>query len=161
MADANERPQAPPAGARSEAQPSEAQENWQRIPVELPAPGGTRAFELAERKLLLCSAGGTAYVIENVCPHVRVSLEGGAIDGTVLECPHHGGRIDLRDGRPVRLPIRRGVEAFAVRAAADGRARGRDLGRPANCLAERTRAHVESRRAEPALPTGEIACTIS
>ncbi len=120
MADANERSQAPPGGARSEAQPSEAQQNWERVPVELPPPGGTRAFELAERKLLLCNAGGAAHVIANLCPHVGVSLEGGALDGTVLECPHHGGRIDLRDGRPVRLPIRRSVETFAVRGAADG-----------------------------------------
>ncbi|HEU4429988.1 MAG TPA: Rieske 2Fe-2S domain-containing protein [Myxococcota bacterium] len=97
-----------------------AEARWLRIPVELPPPGGTRAFELASRKLLLCNAGGTPYVIENICPHVLVSLEGGAIDGTVLECPHHGGRIDLRDGRPVRPPIRRSVASYAVRRAADG-----------------------------------------
>lgn len=88
--------------------------------MELPAPGGTRAFELASRRLLLCNAGGTPYVIDNVCPHVLVSLEGGAIEGTILECPHHGGRIDLRDGRPVRLPIRRSVACHPVRRAADG-----------------------------------------
>jgi 3-phenylpropionate/trans-cinnamate dioxygenase ferredoxin subunit len=93
---------------------------WLRIPVELPPPGGTRAFELASRKLLLCNASGTPYVIDNVCPHVLVSLEGGALDGTILECPHHGGRLDLRDGRPVRLPIRRSVATYAVRRAADG-----------------------------------------
>jgi 3-phenylpropionate/trans-cinnamate dioxygenase ferredoxin component len=93
---------------------------WEPVPVALPEPGGSRAFDLASRKLLLCNAAGTAYVIENACPHVRVPLEGGAIDGTVLECPHHGGRLDLRDGRPVRLPIRRSAEVFAVRPAAGG-----------------------------------------
>ena len=102
--------------SRGAAQPVE----WQRVPVELPPPGGSRAFELASRKLLLCNAGGTPYVVENACPHVRVALDGGAIEGTVYECPHHGGRFDLRDGRPVRLPIRRGVETFAVRATEDG-----------------------------------------
>jgi len=99
---------------------SEAHEVWLRVPIALPPPGGTRAFELRFRRLLLCNAGGTAYVIENACPHVRVSMEGGAIEGTVLECPHHGGRIDLRDGRPVRLPIRHGVGTYAVRVTADG-----------------------------------------
>ena len=127
MNDSNRRLQAPRSGACSEAtralgsrEPSEAERSWRRIPVELPPSGGTRAFELASRKLLLCNAAGTPYVIENICPHVLASLEGGAIDGTVLECPHHGGRIDLRDGRPVRLPIRRSVAAFAVRSSADG-----------------------------------------
>ena len=94
--------------------------SWLRVPVELPAEGTTRAFALASRKLLLCNAGGRAYVIENACPHTLVSMEGGAVEGTVLECPHHGGRIDLRDGKPLRLPIRRSVSTFAVRAAGDG-----------------------------------------
>jgi 3-phenylpropionate/trans-cinnamate dioxygenase ferredoxin subunit len=93
---------------------------WHPVPVPLPEPGTSRAFEVASRRLLLCNAGDTPYVIENSCPHVRVSMEGGAIDGTVFECPHHGGRIDLRDGRPVRLPIRRSVQTFAVRPAASG-----------------------------------------
>jgi 3-phenylpropionate/trans-cinnamate dioxygenase ferredoxin subunit len=107
--------------ARSGGLPGDGrQPAWHRVPVALPPPGESRAFELRSRKLLLCNAGGTAYVIENACPHVRVSLEGGAIEGTVLECPHHGGRLDLRDGRPLRLPIRRGVATFAVRSASDG-----------------------------------------
>jgi nitrite reductase/ring-hydroxylating ferredoxin subunit len=88
---------------------------WLAIPVALPEPGDSRSFELASRKLLLCNAGGTPYVIEDSCPHVRVSMQGGAIEGTVYECPHHGGRFDLRDGRPLRMPIRRGVATYAVR----------------------------------------------
>jgi nitrite reductase/ring-hydroxylating ferredoxin subunit len=86
----------------------------------LPPPGGSSAFALASRKLLLCNAGGTPYVVEDSCPHVRVSMQGGAIEGTVFECPHHGGRFDLRDGRPLRMPIRRGVATFAVRATESG-----------------------------------------
>jgi nitrite reductase/ring-hydroxylating ferredoxin subunit len=90
------------------------------IPIPLPPPGGSSAFELASRKLLLCNAGGTPYVVEDSCPHVRVSMQGGAIDGTVFECPHHGGRFDLRDGAPLRMPIRRAVATFALRETAGG-----------------------------------------
>ena len=120
MADANGRPQAPPGGGHGEARPSETQRVWLPVPIALPEPGGSRAFELASRRLLLCNAGGTPYVVENSCPHTRVSLEGGAIEGSVFECPHHGGRFDLRDGRPVRMPIRQRVAAFAVREAEGG-----------------------------------------
>ena len=101
---------------------------WLPIPIALPPVGSSRGFEVASRKLLLCNAGGTPYVVEDSCPHVRVSMEGGAIEGTVFECPHHGGRFDLRDGRPVRLPIRRSVATYAVRAAAGG---GLDVAIPA------------------------------
>jgi 3-phenylpropionate/trans-cinnamate dioxygenase ferredoxin subunit len=93
---------------------------WYPVAIALPPPGETRPFELRSRKLLLCNAAGTAYVIEDSCPHVRVSMAGAVLDGCVLECPHHGGRLDVRDGRPVRLPIRRGVETYAVRASAEG-----------------------------------------
>jgi nitrite reductase/ring-hydroxylating ferredoxin subunit len=90
------------------------------VPIELPPPGETRPFELCSRKLLLCNAAGTPYVIDDVCPHVQVSMAGAVLDGCVLECPHHGGRLDVRDGRPVRLPIRRGVATYTVRQGPDG-----------------------------------------
>lgn len=93
---------------------------WHRANVALPPPGETRTFELRSRRLLLCNAAGTPYVIEDSCPHVRVSMAGAVLDGCVLECPHHGGRLDVRDGRPVRLPIRRGVGTYAVRVSAEG-----------------------------------------
>jgi nitrite reductase/ring-hydroxylating ferredoxin subunit len=93
---------------------------WHPVPIPLPPAGSSRSFEAASRKMLLCNAGGTPYVVEDSCPHVRVSMEGGAIEGTVFECPHHGGRFELRDGRPVRLPIRRSVATFAVRVTSTG-----------------------------------------
>jgi 3-phenylpropionate/trans-cinnamate dioxygenase ferredoxin subunit len=111
VADADERPH---------AQPSEAQRAWHRVPIPLPPPGETRPFELRSRKLLLCNAAGTPYVIEDSCPHVRVSMAGAVLDGCVLECPHHGGRLDVRDGRPLRLPIRHGAETYAVRGSTEG-----------------------------------------
>jgi 3-phenylpropionate/trans-cinnamate dioxygenase ferredoxin subunit len=113
----------------AEARASEAQQlTWHPAPIALPPPGETRPFELRSRKLLLCNAAGTPYVIEDSCPHVRVSMAGAVLDGCVLECPHHGGRLDVRDGRPARLPIRRSAETYAVRVSAAG---GLEVGLPA------------------------------
>jgi nitrite reductase/ring-hydroxylating ferredoxin subunit len=44
-----------------------------------------------------------------------ISLEGGMICGTVLQCPMHGGELNLTDGSPANPPIRRPVRTFAVR----------------------------------------------
>jgi nitrite reductase/ring-hydroxylating ferredoxin subunit len=88
---------------------------WAEIPVSLPPPGGMAAFELDGLELVLCNAAGTPCVIEDRCPHAEVALSEGRLEGSVLECPLHGGKLDVRDGRPAAAPIRRPVRTFAVR----------------------------------------------
>ncbi len=96
----------------------EADLDWVGIPVPLPEPGSTRSFELAGARLLLCNAEGQAYVLRDECPHVRTPLAGGTLRGFVLECPLHGGKLDVRDGSPVAPPIRRPAPRYPVRADA-------------------------------------------
>lgn len=93
---------------------------WVGIPIALPPAGGNATFEVGSLALLFCNAGGTPFVVRDECPHVRTSLQGGLIRGTILECPLHGGQLDLRDGRPVAMPIRRPVPCYSVRRAGEG-----------------------------------------
>jgi len=72
-------------------------------------------FEAAGQRLVLCNAGGAAYVVQDRCPHAFAYLSEGRLDGFVLECPLHGGKLDVRDGSPAAPPIRKPVRAFAVR----------------------------------------------
>ena len=78
-------------------------------------PGQTRAVEAEGAKLLVCNAEGRFYAIENRCPHARVRLDGAALHGCILECPVHGGRLDVRDGSPQGYPIRRSALTYTVR----------------------------------------------
>jgi nitrite reductase/ring-hydroxylating ferredoxin subunit len=73
------------------------------------------AFEVCGLRLVLCNAGGTPYVIEDRCPHAFAYLSEGRLEGHVLECPLHGGTLDVRSGAPVAPPIRKPVRTFAVR----------------------------------------------
>ena len=93
---------------------------WVEIPIPLPAEGGNETFEAGGLALLLCNAAGTPFVVRDECPHVKTSLQGGLIRGTVLECPLHGGQLDLRDGRPIAMPIRRPVTCYPVRDSGTG-----------------------------------------
>ena len=93
---------------------------WVGIPIALPPVGGNATFELGSLALLFCNAGGTPFVVRDECPHVRTSLQGGLIRGTILECPLHGGQLDLRDGRPVAMPIRKPVACYPVRKVGEG-----------------------------------------
>lgn len=94
--------------------------DWVEIPIPLPPDGRNATFEVGELVLLLCNAAGTPYVVRDECPHVKTSLQGGLIKGTILECPLHGGLLDLRDGRPVAMPIRRPVTCYPVRSDGNG-----------------------------------------
>ncbi len=89
------------------------------VPVPLPAPGRMQAFEAVGLRLVLCNVAGTPYVIEDRCPHAFVQLSGGRLEGPVLECPLHGGKLDVRSGEPVAPPIRRPVRTFAVHGDGD------------------------------------------
>jgi naphthalene 1,2-dioxygenase system ferredoxin subunit len=75
---------------------------------------GLRAVEADGRRLLLCFAAGGCFALENRCPHAAVPLDQGRLRGFELECPLHGGRLDVRDGRPLAHPIRRSAHTFAV-----------------------------------------------
>jgi nitrite reductase/ring-hydroxylating ferredoxin subunit len=76
-------------------------------------------IESAGRRLLLCNIEGTPHVIEDRCPHAFVRLSEGRLEGHVLECPLHGGKLDVRDGQPLAPPIRRAVPTFAARLRGD------------------------------------------
>ena len=79
------------------------------------APGQTRAIEVFGAQLLVCNAEGRFYAIENRCPHAMVRLDTAMLSGCILECPVHGGRLDVRDGTPQRRPIRTPAITYPVR----------------------------------------------
>ena len=81
------------------------------------APGESLAVAalVRGRRLVVCRAGGRLYALEDRCPHASEPLSGGALRGYTLECPYHGGRLDVRDGRPLAPPIRRAARTFTVR----------------------------------------------
>ena len=94
---------------------SETEVRWVDVPIPLPPEGQAASFAVEGRALLLCNAEGTPYVLHDECPHVRTSMDGALIRGTILECPLHGGRMDVRDGSPQGMPIRRPGTCHAVR----------------------------------------------
>jgi len=84
------------------------------------APGQLRRIDAGERRLLVCNAEGTFYALEDRCPHAAVPLSGGVLRGCLLECPLHGGSVDVRDGSPAALPIRRPATTYPVRTLDGG-----------------------------------------
>lgn len=88
---------------------------WVAVDGAAPGPGGLRGVEAGGRALVLCNVAGALHAVEDRCPHVAVPLREGRLDGALLECPLHGGRVDVRDGSPAAPPIRRPVAVYPVR----------------------------------------------
>ena len=79
------------------------------------APGQVRVFDVQGRRIALCNVDGAFYAIDDVCTHDGGPLDQGEIDGHQIECPRHGARFDVRNGRALTLPAVRPVGSYPVR----------------------------------------------
>jgi 3-phenylpropionate/trans-cinnamate dioxygenase ferredoxin subunit len=66
--------------------------------------GGVLAVYPKGVAVLLVKAGGSLYAVANKCAHMACPLEVGRIEGTVLTCPCHDWRFDVRDGSLLEAP---------------------------------------------------------
>ena len=68
------------------------------MPVGDLAEGTMVQAEAEDHKLLVAHVDGEFYVADAHCPHLHANLTKGALEGTVVVCPLHHSRFDLRDG---------------------------------------------------------------
>jgi nitrite reductase/ring-hydroxylating ferredoxin subunit/uncharacterized membrane protein len=68
--------------------------------------------------VLMIRRGGRLFAISNTCSHAGGPLDEGSLDGTVVTCPWHGSRFDVRDGRVCGGPATFGQPSLRVVEAA-------------------------------------------
>ena len=54
------------------------------------------------KDVLLANVDGSYYAIANKCTHLRGSLAKGVLEGSIVTCPRHGSRFDVKTGKNVR-----------------------------------------------------------
>ena len=81
---------------------------------ELP-PGERLHYDFEEETVIVLNVNGTFYCIADLCSHDDGPLEDGEVEGFEIECPRHGARFDVRDGRALCLPATRPIPHFAVK----------------------------------------------
>jgi len=77
--------------------------------------GEARVYELGELRLAVCHVEGAYYCIEDVCTHDDGPLGEGCLVGHEIECPRHGARFDVRNGKVTRMPAASPVETFPLK----------------------------------------------
>lgn len=86
--------------------------------AEIP-PGERGVFDVEEYYIAVFNVGGTYYAVEDICTHDDGPLAEGELYGFEIECPRHGARFDIRDGRVTRMPAVIPIQWFPVRVEGD------------------------------------------
>lgn len=53
------------------------------------------------KEVLLANVDGSYYAIANKCTHLGGSLAKGVLEGSIVTCPKHGARFDVKTGMAV------------------------------------------------------------
>lgn len=72
--------------------------------------GGAKCVAVNNKPYALFKVGGRVYALDNRCTHVGGPLCEGDLEGSIVTCPWHGSRFDVRSGQvvgpPARVPVR-------------------------------------------------------
>jgi glycine betaine catabolism B len=73
---------------------------------EIP-PGSMKVFKLASGEIFIANVDGSFFALPNKCTHVGGPLGRGKLTGSVVQCPWHGSKFDVRTGAVVQGPAAR------------------------------------------------------
>jgi 3-phenylpropionate/trans-cinnamate dioxygenase ferredoxin subunit len=77
--------------------------------------GGVMLVDVDGTEVAVFNIDGEFYAIEDVCTHDGGTLAEGEVEGFEIECPRHGARFDLRNGRVTAPPAYEDITTFQVR----------------------------------------------
>jgi nitrite reductase/ring-hydroxylating ferredoxin subunit len=61
-------------------------------------PGRAKSVRLFGRPFAVFNIDGSLYGIDAACRHMKANLASGKLDGSIVTCPMHGWRYDVRSG---------------------------------------------------------------
>ncbi len=91
-----------------------------RLPGTSPPPAGKAIrVDVDGNPVAVFNVNGALFAISAKCTHVGGPLESGSVSGTVVTCPWHGSKFDLRTGAVALGPANRPVRTYRVRVEGD------------------------------------------
>jgi nitrite reductase/ring-hydroxylating ferredoxin subunit len=90
------------------------------------APGGMKAVDIRESKIVVCNYDNAFYAVGRRCGHVGAPLDMGTLEGYILTCPLHFAQFDITTGEVLSGPVppdpkhqTRGLATYPVQIEAD------------------------------------------
>jgi 3-phenylpropionate/trans-cinnamate dioxygenase ferredoxin subunit len=87
--------------------------------------GMMKRVVLGEQDIIIARVEGKFYAAQGRCPHMRAYLSRGKLNGTVVTCPLHGSRFDLKTGKVVRWVAGKGIHVDDGQADVHAGSRGK------------------------------------
>ena len=88
-------------------------------PAEEVGNGHRKLVEIDGLAIAVFNIGGAYYAIADVCSHDDGPVAEGDLQGYEIECPRHGARFDVRDGKVLTFPAIVDIPAYQVRVEGD------------------------------------------
>jgi len=81
--------------------------------------GKVKVVRVGDAPVGLTLVDGEYFAFADVCTHDDGPVAEGELDETVIECPRHGARFDIRTGRALSLPAVVPIPVYAVEVDGD------------------------------------------
>jgi 3-phenylpropionate/trans-cinnamate dioxygenase ferredoxin subunit len=81
--------------------------------------GDRLIFDIEGRSIVLFRIADGYFAIDDACSHDDGPVAEGEIEGHEIECPRHGARFDLSNGKALTLPAVTDIAAYPVRIDGD------------------------------------------
>ncbi len=81
--------------------------------------GEKRLVEVDDQLVIVFQVGNDYFCIDDVCTHDGGTLSDGACEGFEIECPRHGARFDIRDGKALTMPATQDTKNHEVKIEGD------------------------------------------
>lgn len=78
-------------------------------------PGQRKTIWVSGVKVLVLNVDGQVFAVDEQCTHMQCSLMNGPVHGTIIECPCHYTKFDLRDGKVLQGPANGDLPTFKVK----------------------------------------------
>ncbi|MBU0692282.1 non-heme iron oxygenase ferredoxin subunit [bacterium] len=78
---------------------------WFKVcPEQELKPGRAKSVRLFGRPFAVFNLDGRLFGIDAACRHMKANLTGGKLEGSVVTCPMHGWKYDVRTGKCLTQP---------------------------------------------------------
>ncbi len=91
-------------------------QNWKDLMAQDDVfPNEVIGVQFEGHDLAIYDVEGEVFATNNICNHGNARLCEGFLEGYEIECPHHQGRFDVRDGKALCAPLTENQATYPVK----------------------------------------------